>query len=278
MRFNFYIATPPLSFLLPIFLKVKIKAFLKVDDYTSLNRQTLTKPTMKNQFYLLLVSSFILTNCTSTKSLKFTQKEDDIVRTETLKSFLNENKRPKVVLRVKESSMNVTEIENNSYLFNAIENQLLDSGFTVRDRQLFNQIINNEENNIDYKQLKEKSDTDLIIELTKLDTQVIYETNKYYDQKNREKIIPNFQYQRYGASVEFKVVMINTNEFAGVYKFNYTPCVTGCIISKSFSEIQRERKRKQNQEEQGYEGVERDELELFIKNATHKLVEEMRYY
>lgn len=231
---------------------------------------------MKKHTYLLVLLCTLLTNCMSTKTLKFSQKADDIVTTESLKNFLDENKKPKVVLRVNESSMNVTEGENNDYLFNAIENQLLSSGFVVRDRQLFNKIIGNNENNIDYKQLKEKSDTDLIIELTKLDPQVLYETNKYYDNKNRERIVPSYAYHRYGASIEFKVVMINNNEFAGVYKFNYTPCLNGCIISKSFSELERERKKKLKEEQKGYEGVERNELEVFIKRATEKLVREMR--
>ncbi len=232
---------------------------------------------MKNYCYKVLLSCLVFTSCVSTKTLKFSQKDDDIVRTESLKNFLDENKKPKVVLRVNESSMSVTEGEDNNYLFNAIENQLLASGFVVRDRQLFNQIIGNDENNIDYKQLKEKSDTDLIIELTKLDYQVIYETNKYYDHKDRERIASTtYSYQRYGASVEFKVVLINSNEFAGVYKFNYTPCLDGCVISKSLTEIQRERKKKMEEDKKGYEGVERDELEIFIKNATQKLVTEMR--
>ncbi len=231
---------------------------------------------MKKNYFLLSLTFLILTNCSSTKTLKFSQKADDVIRTESLREFLQENKKPKVVLRVNESSMNVTEGENNDYLFNAIENQLLPSGFVVRDRQLFNQIIGNDENNIDYQQLREKSDTDLIIELTKLDHQVLYETNKYYDKKNRERIVPSYAYQKYGASVEFKVVLINSNEFAGVYKFNYTPCVDGCIISKSLSELQRERKKKMQEDEKGYEGVERNELEIFIKNATQKLVTEMR--
>ena len=66
--------------------------------------------------------------------------------------------------------------------------------------------------------------------------------------------------------------MINSNEFAGMYKFNYTPCVEGCVISKSLRELEKERKK----EKEGYEGVERDELEIFIKDATTKLVKEMR--
>ena len=227
---------------------------------------------MKKTAFLLFVLTLIFSSCSITKTLKFTQKENDIVKTESLKQFLSQNKNPKVVLRVNESSITVTEGENNDYLYNAIENQLLASGFIVRDRQLFNQIIENEENNIDYEKLKEKSDTDLIIELTKLDPKVLYETNKYYDKRNREKVENNYKYQRYGASVEFKVIMINSNEFAGMYKFNYTPCVEGCVISKSLRELEKERKK----EKEGYEGVERDELEIFIKDATTKLVKEMR--
>lgn len=234
---------------------------------------------MKIQKLLLfLIVVFAMVSCSSTKNLKFTQKSDDIVTTQSLKSFLSTTKNPKVVLRVNESSVNVTEDENNDYLYNAIENQLLASGFIVRDRQLFNQIIGNKENNIDYKKLKEKSDTDLIIELTKLDPKILYETNKYFDKNDKEKVENSYMYKRYGASVEFKVVMINTNEFAGVYKFNYTPCSTykGCSISKSLSQLQKERKKKINKNEEGYEGVERDDLEVFIKDATKKLVEEMR--
>ncbi|MBB6680498.1 hypothetical protein H4O20_03490 [Aequorivita sp. 609] len=231
---------------------------------------------MKKIYTLLFVTSLFVTSCSTTKTLKFTQKSDDIVKTESLKQFLTENKKPKVVLRVNESSMTVTEGENNDYIYNAIENQLLASGFIVRDRQLFNQIIANDENNIDYQKLKEKSDTDLIIELVKLNPQILYETNKYYDKNDREKVENAFTYKKYGASVEFKVVMINSNEFAGVYKFNYTPCVSGCVISKSLSEYRKERKNKLKEGVKAYEGVERDELELFIKDATEKLVLEMR--
>lgn len=231
---------------------------------------------MKTKLILLIISCLITVSCSSTKTLKFTQKSDDIVKTESLKQFLINNKKPKVVLRINASSMAEFEGQNNDYIFNAIENQLLASDFIVRDRQLFNQIIENDENNIDYKKLKEKSDTDLIIELVKLDPQILYETNKYYDKNNKEKVEQYYTHKRYGASVEFKVVMINSNEFAGIYKFNYTPCTEGCVISKSLKELKKERKRRSKEDVKGYEGVEKDELELFIKDATKKLVVEMR--
>ncbi len=223
---------------------------------------------------LLLAISY---SCSTTKTVKFTEKQDDIIKTESLKTFLEKTKNPKVVLRVNHASYTVTEDENIDYLFNTIENQLLASGFVVRDRQLFNQIIENDDNTIDYEVLKTKSDTDLIIELIKLDPKVIYRTNKYYDKNNAQKVETDIEkYKWYGASVEFKVVLINSNEFAGVYKFNYTPCVEGCMIKKSLKELEKERKIKEEEKKKGYEGVEKNELESFIKLATIQLVEEMR--
>jgi len=224
---------------------------------------------------ILLTIPFVI-SCSSTKTLKFSKKSDDIVTTQTLKDFLDSNKSPKVVLRVNDASYTVTEGENADYLYNAIENQLLSSGFIVRDRQLFNQIIGNADNSIDYKKLKETSDTDLIIELTKIDPKVLYETNKYLDKNSNEKVEYSGVHKKYGASVEFKIVDIKSNEFAGMYKFNYTPCVDGCVISKSFKDINKEMKLFKKKGVTPYEGVEKDVLEEFIKNATVQLVSEMR--
>ena len=97
---------------------------------------------------IILLAIPFLISCSSTKTLKYSKKSDDIVTTQPLKDFLTNNKNPKVVLRVSDASYTVTEDENVDYLFNAIENQLLTSGFIVRDRQLFNQIIGNDDNNI----------------------------------------------------------------------------------------------------------------------------------
>jgi len=231
---------------------------------------------MKLKLLLLVALVCLFASCSSTKTIKFSDKEPDVYTTDNLKSFLDKNKRPKVVLRVPDASQNTTAQESVDYLYNSIENQLLASGFVVRDRQLFNQIIGNDNNNIDYEKIKEKSDTDLIIELTKLDPSIVYETNTYYDKKDREKTETEGTYERYGASVEFKVVSISNNEYAGMYKFNYTPCTDGCVISKSFKDIRKELKELRKKEEEPYEGVEKDVLEEFIKDATKKLVAEMR--
>ena len=226
---------------------------------------------MKLKLLLSIALVCLFASCSSTKTIKFSDKKPDVYTTDNLKSFLDKNKRPKVVLRVPDATQNTTSQENIDYLYNSIENQLLASGFVVRDRQLFNQIIGNDNNNIDYEKLKEKSDTDLIIELTKLDPSILYDTNTYYDKKNREKTETEGTFERYGASVEFKVVSIENNEYAGMYKFNYTPCTNGCVIEKSFKDIRKELKEMKKREEEPYEGVEKDKLEEFIKRCYKKI-------
>jgi hypothetical protein len=229
--------------------------------------------------YLILLIIPMMFGCSSTKILKFSQKPNEVTTTESLKSFLANNKSPKVVLRTDKTSSNLTDNQSNDYLYSVIENQLLASGFIVRDRQLFNQVIANNDNNIDYKKLKDKSDTELIIELTKLEGDIEYETNKYYNKKDQEKVEKSVTHKRAGAVVEFKIVLFELNDLAGIYKFHYTPCVDGCIIEVSDKDKKKAQKRKKNQKPEGFEvvfGIEDNVMEEFLKSATKRLVSEMR--
>jgi hypothetical protein len=227
---------------------------------------------------ILGIFSLILTNCgtpiNAIRIVKFSQKSDEITTTESLKKYLKSNKKPKIVLRTNSRVMseNITEQEKNNYLFSTIENQFLKSGFIVRDRQLFEKIVANSENNSNYESLKIKSDTDLIIELTSLDRDIEFKTNKYYDKGGVEKnssYLANYTF--YGATIEFKIIMIESNEFAGIYKFNYVPCVEGCDYSPSVRNKNRE-KNKLN----SFEEVEEDKLVEFVKIATKQLINEMK--
>ncbi|PKP35233.1 MAG: hypothetical protein CVU00_03385 [Bacteroidetes bacterium HGW-Bacteroidetes-17] len=233
---------------------------------------------MKKLIILLIIP--MMFGCSSTKILKFSHRPPEVTTTPSLKKFLADNYPPKVVLRVNKTSQNVTDNENNDRLYSLIDNRLLANGFVVRDRQLFNQIIGNQENNVDYQKLKDKTDTDLIIELTKLETNVLYETNKYYTKKGKEKVEKSESYQRAGASVEFKLVLINSNELAGLYKFYWVPCdenTGGCVITESSKDSNKKIKTGKKGKVQGYEIVmEKEEMEAFIREATDVLVSEMK--
>tara|TARA_R110002124_G_scaffold59973_1_gene164795 strand:- start:1636 stop:2346 length:711 start_codon:yes stop_codon:yes gene_type:complete len=216
------------------------------------------------------------TPLSSLRTVKFSDKKDEITTTPSLSEYLSTNPNPKIVLRTSARliSDNVTEKEQNNYLYNTIESELLKSGFIVRDRQLFEKIVTNSDNNTNYENLKQKSDTDLIIELTNLDRSIIYQTNTYSDEKGQEKTSSMLAERIfYGATIEFKVVMINTNEFAGIYKFNYVPCVDGCEIRPAKRLTKREL---DEVKKVSYEAVEEDKLIEFAKNATRQLILEMR--
>lgn len=222
---------------------------------------------------LLLVPCVFLILACSTKYIKFSPSNNEIITTDRLSQFLENNPSPKVVLRTPNFSSQTTEEEDISYLYSAIEKELLSNGFVVRDRNLFNQVVSNNENTVDYAKLKSKTDTDLIIELIKLDREVIYETNKYHTDKGKSGLLDD-PYKQYGAAVEFKVVLIDNNEFAGTYKFHYAPCSEGlgCEISESF----KERMKRIEKQKEGYVIVEKDVLEEFMRHATLRLVEDMR--
>lgn len=235
---------------------------------------------MNKQLLIGIGIAFLLVSCgtplSTVRTVKFSPKNDEITTTPSLKEYLSTNPNPKIVLRTNSRLItdNVTEKEQNNYLFNAIESELLKSGFVVRDRQLFDKILTNSDNNKDYENLQQKSDTDLIIELTNLDRSIVYQTNKYYDNNGREKTSTMLATKNYyGATIEFKVIMINTNEFAGIYKFNYVPCVNGC----NYGPTKRPTKRELDEmKTQTYEAVEEDKLIEFVKNATKQLISEMR--
>ena len=69
------------------------------------------------KFRLLLSASliYLFASCSSTKTIKFSDKEPDVYTTDNLKSFLDKNKRPKVVLRVPDASQNTTSQESVDY-------------------------------------------------------------------------------------------------------------------------------------------------------------------
>lgn len=225
---------------------------------------------MKKLLGLLLLT--LVFSC-ATKYIRFVPSENEVYTTDRLSTFLKTNKSPKVVLRTPNLTAQTTEEEDAGYLYSAIEKELLSQGFVVRDRNLFNQVVSNNQNTIDYAQLKEKTDTDLIIELIDLDSEVIYETNQYHTDKSKTGLLDK-PYKQYGAAVEFKVVLIDNNEFAGTFKFHYAPCAegNGCEISKSFEQRMKRIERKK----EGYVKVEKNVLEEFMRDATSRLVDDMR--
>lgn len=224
--------------------------------------------------YLLSIGIVLISACSTQKFVKFSPKPE-VVTTKKLETFLKENKIPKVVLRVPDTKDNTTQKDNNDFIYNIIEKEFLKAGYIVRDRALFSEIVKKSGEKIDYSQIKKQTDTDLILELTKLDRNVVYRTNKYYTNSGKEGVFSEGKsISVKGVSVAFKVVLIGENEFAGSYNFNKVYCSDGCevVIGKRGPKFPYSSKK----DVQPYQVVEQPFWEDFVGSATQELIENLQ--
>jgi hypothetical protein len=116
-----------------------------------------------------------------------------------------------------------------------------------------------------------QTDTDLIIELVKFDSEVIYETNIYKNSKGKEGTLKSpFRY--YGVEIEFKLILIKNNEFAGSYRYFYAPCESGCLVDKGLEDFFKFKKKREIR----YKAVEKSELEGFTIRVTNDLIKSLK--
>lgn len=231
---------------------------------------------MKNLF-LFFIFLILFTSCFKVQKaiVTFSETSPDIYTKLSLRKFFQSNPNPKIVLRVPQSAKDATTEESFSHsnVYNAIEKELLKAGFNVRDRGLFNEILE-KTNTTDYSKITDLTDTDLILELVNLRSDIEYRTNKYETPKKRkQRKLTGGSITLYGASAEFKIILIKTNEVAGSYEFNYAPCTQGCPYyvdaqGKIFRRVQG-----RMSEIPSYENVETDFLVEFMSKSTKQLIE-----
>ncbi|HET8865551.1 MAG TPA: hypothetical protein VFM80_07620 [Gracilimonas sp.] len=181
-------------------------------------------------------------------------------------------------MRTAYESESLTEDGTLSPIFNTIEKELLKADFVVRDRAVFNR-ISESGSQTSYSKLSEQTDTDLILELVDFDTEVPFTTNAYFSDEKKETFRGNNSITYYGANAEFRVVLLKDNEFAGSYSFTYAPCELGCPIKintttyEAYAIVERE---EEEPNDDPFQYISKSELELFMKNATQKLIQEIK--
>ena len=276
---------------------------------------------MKQKYLLVTLLLVAQVSCTKKAVVQFTQRKPELTSADVLTEIMLVNKSPRIVLRVPDTRKGVTNTQgtggvqsavinpvsvrreagisrsaarvpvivehyDETALYNAIEKQLFKEGFSVRDRGLFNQVLDDNKS-LDYSRIKSLTNTDLILELVSLESAVGYSTNVCYtDPDHKQKIISEYR-NNGGASVEFKLVHVKTNEIVGSYKLHYTPCLDGCrglyahkksqgvfLSSNWFKPGEQEEIRQMKRKV--YERLDQDQLEAFITDATRQLVQTMR--
>jgi hypothetical protein len=135
----------------------------------------------KFSLIFIIVLFTFLYSCTITKdvTIKFKKVENEISFNDNLKTFIKTNKSPSIVLRIPggASTMTSSQAGKGNQIYNTIENSLMKNGFTVRDRALFNEVVDKIDAT-DYSKIYNLTKTDLIIELVSLNTKVKYTTNR----------------------------------------------------------------------------------------------------
>lgn len=276
---------------------------------------------MKHRYLFFAFFAALQISCSKRATIQFTQKMPELTSSDALIEIMLVNKSPRVVLRVPNTRKGVTNTQGTSNqrsevinpvavrrvvgtnrssvktplieqhydetaLYNAIEKQLFKEGFSVRDRGLFNQVLDDNKS-LDYSKIKDLTNTDLILELVSLESSVGYITNVCHTYPDGGQRIINEYRTPTGASVEFKLVHVKTNEIVGSYKLHYTPCLEECRgsytkkgskgdftsnlwLKSGEKELLRQLNRK------AYERLDQDQLETFIADATQQLVQSMR--
>ena len=223
---------------------------------------------------LVFCTVFLLNNNYSIaqKSVKFNVESPELLTTESLKDFIIKTEKPKVVVRYSTFDYDKSQIDLD-YLYNVIEKEFIKGGYSVKDRILFDEVVNRSEDLLDYSTIQEKTDTELIFEIVKLDTDQEYITNSYYTNKGvLRELYKDGEVHVMGASVEFKLIIVEDNELAGSYVFHYVPCEKGCPIRLNDYEVVFEDDFGDKLPNDVYQKVTQSQLEEFLEKSTRQLI------
>ncbi len=150
---------------------------------------------------------------------------NEIVITPELKALLRAIPKPKIVIRVTNPPTNVTEADRfNSYI-NEIEKVFLRQGYTVRDRALLENLMRG--GNVDYKSIKEKIDTDLIIDILGLNFDLSTVSHSFINKTTHleEPFATLETYVECGvATLECRVTIVDKGQLGGLFTLKTSPC------------------------------------------------------
>jgi len=159
-------------------------------------------------------------------TVKLAEKPDEIFSKPALSQFLKSVKNLSIVLRVPGQVTKVLEEQkySSNSIYNTIEKEFAKAGYIVRDRALFQQVLEN--TSVDYSKIKELTGTDLIVEIVGYQ-KVIYSLTSYTDSAGNDIKLSTGSTIT-GIKAEFKIISVKENDFVGSYVFYSTPCVEGC--------------------------------------------------
>jgi len=220
-----------------------------------------------NEFIFLFSTVLLLAVSCKTQFRSTTPKEDLYIKitptdiekenytSPSLKKFIQRNEGCSVVVRDTEAAKGegISGNSESSNLCLLLEEALMKEGYNVRDRVIFESVIEKMGEIVSYEQLSQKTGTDLIFEITLKGEK--YSVSEYYIGANGTQtkgftykkeigktskgypIYDNYapiSYTLSGYSVTIKIIMLRDNKIAGMHTYYYTPCDKtegGCKIA-----------------------------------------------
>jgi hypothetical protein len=226
---------------------------------------------MKN-LIIYLTFTFIISSCAK-NYVQFEKRNNEITTYKKLKEYLHDS--ISIALRTPGLAKGALESDREKPWYNLIEIEFLKAGITVRDRNLFNDVLNRAGTNSDYADVFKKTQTDFILEITNF-SYPKYLTNEYFNDKGIKKIFKNNnKIERNGVQIDFKLVYVPTNQFCGSFTYNYTPCLKEKCEIKIYKNVPYFYVNTNYETKEVFNGVEIDNTSEFIRVSAQLLIKEL---
>ena len=195
---------------------------------------------MKNHTFLLIVliiSAFVFQSCGSYKTFTGTvkynsPKNNEVVKSNELKSYLESKSKIKFVLRTPEGFANYSEEEQMKLngIFGQIEKELIKNGHVVKDRVLLDMLL--DKGDMSLTEVGKAINTDIIIEVIDINFDI---PNQVKNFKIKEKGINanfdswnNIDYVDCRLSMlECRITLVELGNVGGIFKFFVSGCDKG---------------------------------------------------
>jgi hypothetical protein len=183
----------------------------------------------------MLIIMFILTAISCAMYSKYSNSvgyvrpnsaaRNEIIMTDDLNRLLQENPKPKLVIRVPNPPSNVTEAEQFNYFVNIVEKVFIGNGYTVRDRGLLENLLRS--GSADFETIGEKIDTDIIIDILTLRFDIPNKIHEFFNLTTSQE--EQFLYEENYvdcplAALECRVTIVEKGQLGGAFTFYTSRC------------------------------------------------------
>ncbi len=151
--------------------------------------------------------------------------QDEIIITDELKELISSNPKLKIVIRIAQPSQSVTRAERVISDVNIFEKTLVRNSYIVRDRALLENLMKSE--SADYLSIKDKIDTDIIIEILRIEFGIPNQEKSYFNVTTNQ--VEDFPIEENYidcpmAKLECRITLVDRGQLGGMFLFHITRC------------------------------------------------------